>query len=450
MGRVDYPAAVDDDARLDRLATRDLTRRYALALGLVAVLSIAAQVVVQAALHRARTDATVVNLAGRQRMLSQRLCKAAMAWRDGDGVDRPRRLAEVGHVLAEWTEAQRQLSGGDDLPNAGRENSPLVRTAFTTIEAPFQAMARAATALPGDPASVDRLLEHEGRFLDGMERIVGLYSAEAESRVRRLITLELSLCGLLVLVLVGEGVVVFRPAVRRLHQAILDREQLRRHELERRELQVAADVARGIGQDLHDGLGQTLTALSFHAKTLERSLEGPAAEQARTLSGGITDAIAQARAHARRLAPVEIQAAGLETALRELADATTRAAGCACTLDWQAEAGVPAAAGGDLYRIVQEAVTNALRHGRARSIAIGVRRDGGLVELQVRNAGIVGPPAGDGVGLRSMRNRAARLGGSLEAGPVPDGWQVRMRLTVAEGDTGAQEVEKHDGTSSEP
>ena len=393
------------DDELDRSAARDFTRRYVLALGLVAMLSIAAQIAVQVALHRARSDATVINLAGRQRMLSQRLTMAALAVEHDTGF-----RSTVATVLAEWTTAHLRLSQGTDLANAGIANSPAVHAAFADLSASFATMSRAAQG-PIDSAA---LMTAQQQFLPGMERIVGLYSAEAEARVGRLIAMELSLCGVLLVVLVLEVILVFRPAVARLRRAIHERERLREQESANRDLQVAADTARRIGLDLHDGLGQTLTALSFQAQAAARP----------ELVAGLSDAIAQCRAQARRLAPVDIQAAGLETALRELTDSTARAAGVACTLEWT-QPGPPASAGPDLFRICQEAITNALCHGHATVITVRI----GMRTLAVIDNGTGGPVGADGVGTQSMRSRARQLGGELERGPQPaGGWAVRLVL----------------------
>jgi signal transduction histidine kinase len=404
---------------LDRGAARDFTRRYTLALGLVALLTLAAQGLVQAALHRARTDAEVINLAGRQRMLSQRLTLSALAWRQADHTIRAAQHLDSLHVvLKEWTSAHLRLSSGTDLPNAGRDNSLLVHALFTRIAEPFAAMSAAASAIPDDPTAVDRLIASQDDFLAIMERIVSGYSDEAAARVDRLVALELGLCLALLLVLILEAFFVFRPAVARLRAAIADRERLREQEMHNRELQVAADTARGIGQDLHDGLGQTLTALSFQAKAVERGAP-PAG-----LAGGLADAIAQCRAQARRLAPVAIQTDGLETAMRELVDATACAAGIDCRLEWTTP-GPPASYGNDLFRICQEAITNALRHGRARHIIIRI----GPRTLAVIDDGQGGVQGADGVGTRSMQARAIRLGGTLESGPQPGGgWSVRLVL----------------------
>jgi signal transduction histidine kinase len=394
------------DAHPDLLAAHRLRRLYIGALVTVAVLTLLAQGLVQWSLARQGHDAEVINVAGRQRMLSQRLAKAALA---GD-------RGEVELVLPEWQTAHRRLASGEQDPHAGMRNSAAVAALFAELTPIHEAMVVAASQ-----GAVARLLAEERRFLPLMERIVGLYRAEAETRVDRLVALELALCGLLLVVLALEARFVFRPAVRRLRQAIHARERLRRHEQEIRELAVAAAVARDIGLDLHDGLGQHLTALSFQAQALAGRLPPAEADSARQLAAGIGEAIAQARASARRLAPVDVHTAGLETALRELADATSRAAGVDCRLEWHGQ--VDPRHGEDLYRIAQEAVTNALRHGRARDIRITSAPG----RLAISDDG-QGGAGHEGVGLRSMRHRAGRLGGSLHAGPGPErGWQVEVR-----------------------
>lgn len=412
--------------RPDLDAARSLSRRYALALGVIAALIIAGQVVVQIALNRQRTDGTIINLAGRQRMLSQRLCKAALAWRDHQD---PSRLAELRMVQGKWTQAHQRLTQGNDLAHAGRDNSPAAQAALGSLSGAVAAMDAAATALPGDTTAVDRLLAAEGAFLAGMEQVVGIYESEAARRVTILVRLELALCGLLLFVLALEAVVVFRPAMRRLRLAIAERERLRARETVERELAVAAQVARGIGQDLHDGLGQTLTALSLQAASLAQVLNGSARAQADALARDLGEAIGTARALARRLSPVDIQAAGLEGALRGLVDATARSAGIICRLSWPTDGAPPAALGDDLFRIAQEAITNALRHGRATHIAIEVRCGDGAWHLRIDDDGQAGAAASDGLGLRSMRDRALRLGGHLAVGPRPEGgWSVRIDI----------------------
>jgi signal transduction histidine kinase len=417
--------------RFDRVTARFLTARYALALLVVAVLSVAAQVAVQATLRRQEHDAGIINLAGRQRMLSQRLSKAALAWRWAtEGDVRAGYRIEMTQVLEEWRSAHARLSHGLGEDGMGADNSPAVAMAFAELEPVFTGMVAAAQAVERDAGAVAALLVGEPQFLRRMEAIVRLYQDEAAARVRRLQTLELVLCGVLLLVLACEALWVFRPAVHRLRVAIADRERLRDQEQANRELSVAAEVARGIGQDLHDGVGQTLTALSFQAKAAERALAGsPVQARLVELHAGVSEAIAQVRAAARRLCPVDIQVAGLDAALRELAVATSRVSGAECTVSGELPETPPGAE--DLFRIVQESITNALRHGRATSIAVRLAQDGNQGCLEIADNGEGGPGGAEGVGLRSMRHRIQRLRGTLEAGPQSSGgWLVRCRFPL--------------------
>jgi signal transduction histidine kinase len=290
------------------------------------------------------------------------------------------------------------------------------------------------------PAAAARLLAREDDFLPRMDAIVTLYQEAAAARVHALIALEYALCLLLLAVLAAEALLVFRPTVRHLRQAIAEREQLRDQEQENRELQVAAEVARGIGFDLHDGLGQTLTALALQTRALEDGLAAlpdanPLVQQAATMRESLKEALVQTRAAARRLCPVDIQAAGLDAALRDLAASSQLVSGLTCTVD--CEGGLASgSAAEDLYHIAQEAITNAIRHSRGSAITVSLRlepaaQSPGCVRLEISDDGQGGAvPAEDGgVGLRSMRHRARRLGGTLSAGPRQTrGWSVVCTL----------------------
>jgi signal transduction histidine kinase len=417
----------------DQTTSRFLTIRYLLALATVGLLIVIAQVMVQVVLHRQNHDAMVINLAGRQRMLSQELCKAALAWQGATSAEeRQRRLGEINRVREDWGAAQGRLVADQQTPGMGIDNSVEVAAALVRLQPAFESMQSGAALIDQDPRALDRLLAHEGEFLSQMELIVGLYQAEAGQRIARLMTLEFAVCLVMLAVLVAEALLVFRPAVARLRQAMAERERLREQEQLNRELVVAADVARGIGFDLHDGIGQTLTALSFQAKGLEGSLAGtPQATHIALLRGGLSEALVQVRVAARRLCPVDIQVAGLEAALTELAESTREVAGVECKAFCMA--GFAPQEGEELFRIAQEAITNALRHGQAHTISIDLRTDGrsGVLEITDDGSATAAPPA-DGVGLRSMRYRAHRIGGALEVGPKSGGgWRVTCTFPLA-------------------
>ena len=110
-----------------------LNQRYLVVLVLVAFLVLLNQLLVQPSLLRLTTDAPVINVAGRQRMLSQRLAKAALALdRAVDEVDRRRRRDELGQVLRLWSASHDGLRHGDRTLSLPGRNSPAVREASTT------------------------------------------------------------------------------------------------------------------------------------------------------------------------------------------------------------------------------------------------------------------------------------------------------------------------------
>jgi signal transduction histidine kinase len=101
-------------------------------------------------------------------------------------------------------------------------------------------------------------------------------------------------------------------------------------------------------------------------------------------------------------------------------------------LDVAAAGDVPAAVQAAAYRIVQEALTNVLRHAQASAARVSVAREGDALRVEVSDDGVGaagGGAGGSGNGLVGMRERALALSGSLESGPGEDGgWRVRARL----------------------
>jgi signal transduction histidine kinase len=395
----------------DRYAATYLTRRYVVALALVACLALASQLVIQHALARQQPDGLVVNLAGRQRMLSQRLCKAVLLTeRD------PAAAAERDATLEAWLLAHERLIRGHE-PGMGDGNPPDVAEMLAAVDPLVQAMAAAVRR--GDTAG---LLAREREFLERMDAIVARYGSHAADRVSRLARLEWIIFFVTVTVLALEAWFVFAPAVRRLREALRERERLAEHELELQVAKAAEKAAADIGCDLHDGLGQQLTGLALQAKALAKRLaDHPESDTAQQLSAGADLAIRQARSLARRLAPVELAKGGLPDALRQLCTDTAIAFSLACSA--QVEEGLTLAdpdAEQHVFRIAQEAVTNAVRHAKAKRIWVTLARDGSLVRLVIRDDGRgIAPDATDGFGLRSLRLRARRIGAQLSIDGTP-------------------------------
>jgi PAS domain S-box-containing protein len=186
-------------------------------------------------------------------------------------------------------------------------------------------------------------------------------------------------------------------------------------------LEVSAREERRIGQDLHDGLGQHLTGIAFMSKALEQKLSDhslPESRDAAKIVKLVNEAIDSTRKLARGLLPVVSEANGLMSALQQWADEVENLFGISCW--FQSDEPVlihDAAVATHLYRIAQEAVTNAIKHGRAQHIVIrlGVQEGAGSLTIQDDGSGIpdaIGPQPG--MGLQIMSYRAKMVGGSLD------------------------------------
>lgn len=203
---------------------RRLTRLYVLALSTVALLSIGAQWLVQRQLDRGERDSYVINIAGRQRMLSQQLTKSSLQLARASGTAEVTLRANLSRTLDEWQSNHEMLRHGTSDVKALDRNSHEVEQLFSEIEPEYQAMLGAGRAIQSPDTDVASQLatmeQHEGEFLKGMDRIVSQYVFEAEAKVRWLRRLEFLLLGLTLLVLATEGLLIFRPAVRRIEQTV--------------------------------------------------------------------------------------------------------------------------------------------------------------------------------------------------------------------------------------
>lgn len=198
-----------------------------------------------------------------------------------------------------------------------------------------------------------------------------------------------------------------------------------RKNLEQQILEISEREQCRIGQDLHDGLGQHLAGIELMTQALEQKLTGKPRTDAARIAQHVRDAIRQTKSLARGLSPVNLDAGGLMSALHELAANVQNMfrVQCAFRCDkpvLMAENAVAA----HLFRIAQEAVSNAIRHGQATSIEIGLTALPERLVLAVKDNGVGLPPAharGSGMGLRIMHYRAAVVGGSLAAQRDPNG-----------------------------
>ncbi|HLY09796.1 MAG TPA: DUF4118 domain-containing protein [Planctomycetota bacterium] len=190
-----------------------------------------------------------------------------------------------------------------------------------------------------------------------------------------------------------------------------------------------------IAHELHDGLGQELTGLGFLSKSLVLSLEGtPGSDTAGRVRQGIEHSLEQIRGLARGVMPVEREPEGLMSALHLLTASMESVHGIPCRFDCPQPVLVPDhQAASQIYRIAQEALTNAAKHGKASGITVSLESDDKGLLLRVTDDGVGVPPNSEsiqaGSGLRIMRYRAAALGASMTIGPAsPRGTEVRCFL----------------------
>ncbi|HXC35252.1 MAG TPA: PAS domain S-box protein [Candidatus Acidoferrales bacterium] len=176
-----------------------------------------------------------------------------------------------------------------------------------------------------------------------------------------------------------------------------------------------------IGQDLHDGLCQELTGIELLCQVLEQKLAAKSKAEARQV-GEIGEHIRQAIAHTRKLArglfPVELETNGFMSALDELADHAEKLFKVKCRFECEDLVSVrDNVAATHLYRIAQEAINNAVRHGKAKRIVVSVKPAGNKVALMVADDGIGfsnQARKGSGMGLHTMKYRAGVVGATLQ------------------------------------
>lgn len=198
------------------------------------------------------------------------------------------------------------------------------------------------------------------------------------------------------------------------------RDVTKRKQLENEVLQISEREQQRIAQDLHDGLGQLLSGTAHLSTALQVELAEqalPEAAEALRITDLLHEAVSEARSLAHGLYPVRPEPNGLMVALQDLATRTCSLFKVECTLDTKEHVLLQNnAVATHLYRIAQEAISNALKHGKATRLRLRVRATSRRIVLQVRDNGAGFAHASlmrKGMGIRIMQYRAAMAGGSL-------------------------------------
>lgn len=196
-----------------------------------------------------------------------------------------------------------------------------------------------------------------------------------------------------------------------------------RKQLEKEILEISAREQRRIGQDLHDDLCQQLAGIELMSRALEQTLATKSkadSDRVGQIAAHVRNVISHTRSLARGLAPVTLESEGLMSALDELAVNIKRSFNVAghfrCAPPVLVE---DQAVATQLLRIAQEAVSNAIRHGKATEIVIHLKEEQRRIVLTVLDNGTGFPktlPKQKGMGLRIMQSRAGMIGGTLVIG----------------------------------
>lgn len=193
-----------------------------------------------------------------------------------------------------------------------------------------------------------------------------------------------------------------------------------RKRLEKEILEISDREQRRVGQDLHDGLCQHLAGIELMSQALAKKLTPKSkacARQIHQIASHVRDAISHTRSLARGLSPVTIESEGLMSALNELAADTEKNFQVQCRFDFHESVAISDhSVATHLFRIAQEAVSNAVQHGKAKRILITLRETRGRILLKISNNGKGFPKQTSkitGMGLRIMQSRAGMIGGTI-------------------------------------
>ncbi|WP_159468121.1 histidine kinase [Dyadobacter sp. 3J3] len=420
--------------KLESQVADRLTRYYIVALTLVAVLTVSGLFLIRRTINNLNHDSRVVNVAGRQRMLSQRLTKLAILQTEkiptSDSV-------KIDSLLNIWKVSHEQLLRGrikmesefvvlksDSIKSMYRNLEPVFQTMyknFLIIDSPAVSEAEKKKAL-------QTILSTEPVFLSQMEAIVFQFDRESFGRIRILEQIEWILDILTLLVLLAEGILIFRPVVNTTRrvvrllaasedavrvankklkisnaQLIRAQDDLIKSEEEKYQLQLAENRVRAAalieGQEeerkrfaleLHDGIGQMLTGLKLQAEKLKQMQFDDEKQRLRfdKLVALIQDTIQTTRQVSFNLMPSVLSDFGLSAALnllcqqiQETSGISVQYIGISHRLDLSKTMEI------GLYRIAQEALNNAVKHSESDNIKIKLEQNTNQIFLEIEDDG---------------------------------------------------------------
>nr|WP_295923417.1 ATP-binding protein [uncultured Dyadobacter sp.] len=457
--------------RLDKRVAGSLTRFYVVALFVVAMLTVSGLFLIRRTISSLNHDSRVVNVAGRQRMLSQRLTKLALL--KVNGIEH-KDSASFGTLLELWKSSHDYLANRKLPVESGFvtwKSQPLdtmfhdLGPVFDRIYSNFQVIGRDSSTSADQRIALGQVLDNEPRFLARMDRIVFQFDKESFERLENLERIEWILDLMTILVLIAEGLLIFRPVVnttrRVVHmltesedalqlsnqklkeaniQLLETQKELLRLEEEKYELQLAEDRVRAgaliegqeeerkrFALELHDGIGQMLTGLKLHAEKLRsvQFLDEKHQKRFDQLVALIQDIIQTTRQISFNLMPSVLSDFGLVSALKLLCKQTADVSGIRIDFEGDDTDRIPLGRSTEigLYRIAQEALNNAVKHANADRIKIKLEQNKNRIFLEIADDGkgfLISNLKSEGGqfltrnGMENIRTRTSLLHGEME------------------------------------
>ncbi len=391
--------------------TRMVRRRYVLALALVAGLTLISQALVQYALVAARHDSHVVNISGRQRMLSQRLTQLILRLAASPApADAPALRIELTQAVEQFVAAHQALRDGDDARGIPHLIVPAITEGYHRLDRDHQELVAAAHAAlqattPAEhAAAAARALAHEQDFLVQMDQIVKLYEELAARKVRSLQGLEIALTVLVLLALAGEALLIFEPMTRDLRHRLLEvRAAHRKLKQQTQQVEAALAAKRQFLANMSHELRTPLGAILGYGDTINPQRDDPAQissaladirRSGQHLLELVNDVLLMSEFDART-ARINLEEVNLPQLLCSVMDATAdpaRAKGLRLTMRL-AEAGIPPTLTSDPLRLRQALVKlldNAVKFTAGGEVTLwaGVAPSSQLLRLEVRDTGM--------------------------------------------------------------
>ncbi len=441
---------------IDKQVFNKLTKLYLLALVAVAFISLLGQLIIQLFLTESLNDAHVVNIAGRQRMLSQKLSKTATLLCDttiftNHSINYKNELVKT---IDLWAKSHNGLMNGQLQvdKNIKVKNSPKIDSLFLILDPIFKTIYFNSKLLVQDgnikqsdgDTPLFKILSNEGKFLETMINIVSEYDLEAQERVNNTKKIELLLFVLLFTVLLLEGILIFKPIannIRLVIKQLTDSEsnlQIANEDLtlsnyalieakkeleiateEKYKLQLAKEKIRSssliegqelerkrLALELHDGIGQMLTGLRLQTEHLKSNTtqNEKTIKSVDNLQSLIVETIEATRSASFNLAPSVLSDFGLTAAIKLLIDKQKISSQIPIEFNSVFDKRITENIEIGLYRIVQEGINNALKHSEAKKISI---------QLYQRKQELVLIIADDGKGMETKKNaKKITIGGS--------------------------------------